>query len=231
MDTLEPNESGWWYRISDPIRFRECKACRKRIGEDVQTGHKTLDTGVCPKCLIRKPQRERSTSKKQGGNKQVATDKIVGARRSLRLSTQVLPENVYHELDEDVYMDSDDDLDQEMQQDHLCVSTDPRRVGGTGGKPTIINIEELRALLITQQSLEDQTVWLTTTQAGFPVTADATELQNDRDRLLGKPVAHFLHPTISIFIQDRLEELNSKRQAPSHMEQLAKRLEETWGRA
>ena len=46
MDTLGPNESGWWYRVSDPIRFRECKACRKRIGEDVQTGHKTLDTGV-----------------------------------------------------------------------------------------------------------------------------------------------------------------------------------------
>ncbi len=202
----------------------------KRIGEDVQTGNKTLDTGVCPKCPVRKLQHERSTSKKQGGNKQVTTDKIVGARRSLRLSTQVLPENVYCELDEDVCMDGDDDLDQEMQQGHLCVSTDPRRVGGPGGEPTIINIEELRALLITQQSLEDQTVWLTTAQAGFPVTADATEFQNDRDRLLGKPVARFLHPAISNFIQERLEDLNSKGQAPSGMEQLAKRLEETWGR-
>jgi hypothetical protein len=65
-------------------------------------------------------------------------------------------------------MDADDDLDQEMQQGHLYVSTDPRRVGGPGGEPTIINIEELRALLITQQSLEDETVWLTTAQAGFP---------------------------------------------------------------
>ena len=125
---------------------------------------------------------------------------------------------------------ADDDLDQEMQQGHLCVSTDPRRVGGPGGEPTIINIEELWALLITQQSLEDQTVWLTTAQAGFPVTADATEFQNDRDRLLGKPVARFLHPAISNFIQKRLEELNSTGQAPSRMEKLAKRLEETWGR-
>ena len=83
------------------VRFRECKPCMKRIGEDVQTGHKTLDTGP-----IRKPQQERSTSKKQGGNKQVTTDKIVGTRLSLRLSTQVFPENVYHELDEDVYMDN-----------------------------------------------------------------------------------------------------------------------------
>ena len=119
-------------------------------------------------------------------------------------------------------MDTDDDLDQKMQQGHLCVSTDPRRVGGSDGQPTIINIEQLQALLITQQSLEDQTVWLTTDQPGFPVTEDSTELQNDRDRILGKPVPRFLHIAISIFIQDRLEELNSKRQAPSHMEQLAK---------
>ena len=103
-------------------------------------------------------------------------------------------------------------------------------MGGQGDEPTIINIEELRALLITQQSLEDQTVWLTTAQAGFPVTADATEFQNDRDMLLGKPVARFLHPAISNFIQERLEELNSKRQAPFRIEQLTKRLEETWGR-
>ena len=54
-------------------------------------------------------------------------------------------------------MDLVDDLDQEMQQGHLCVSTDPRSVGGPGGEPTIISLEELRALLITQQALEDQT--------------------------------------------------------------------------
>ncbi len=76
----------------------------------------------------------------------------MGVRRSLRLNTQVLPENVYHELDEDVCMDTDGDVDQEMEQGHLCVSTDPRRVGGPGGEPTIINIDELRALLIKQQS-------------------------------------------------------------------------------
>ena len=84
--------------------------------------------------------------------------------------------------------------------------------------------------MITQQSLDDKTVWLTTTQVGFPITADTTELQNDRDRLLGKPVVRLLHPVISIFIQERLEELNSKRQVPSRMEQLAKRQEETCGR-
>ena len=43
-------------------------------------------------------------------------------------------------------------------QVHLCVSSDPRRVGGSRGEMTIISLEELRAPLITQQSLEDQTV-------------------------------------------------------------------------
>jgi hypothetical protein len=110
MNTLEPNESGWWYKVSDPIRFRECKACTKRIGEDVQTGHKMPDTGICPKCPIKKPQHPHSTRKKQGGIKQVVTDKIVDVRRSLRLSTQVLPENIYCELDEDVCMNQPSSL-------------------------------------------------------------------------------------------------------------------------
>jgi hypothetical protein len=55
-------------------------------------------------------------------------------------------------------MDSDGDLDQEIQQGHLCVSTDPGREGQSGGEPTIISLEELRDLLSTQKSLEDQTV-------------------------------------------------------------------------
>jgi hypothetical protein len=103
-------------------------------------------------------------------------------------------------------------------------------VGGPGGEPTIINLKELGTLLHTQQSLEDQTVWLTTDQVGFPVTTDTQEVQTDRDRLLGKPVARFLHPVISTFIQTRWQELVSTDQTPSHAEVLDKRLEETWGR-
>ena len=63
------------------------------------------------------------------------------------------------------------------------------------------------------------------------MTADKKEFQNDKDRLLlGKLVPSFLHPSISNFIHKRLEELNSTGQVPSRMENLAKRLEETWGR-
>ena len=105
-------------------------------------------------------------------------------RRSLRLSNRALAAGAYCELNEDVDMDPDDDLEQDFQQGFLCVSADPRRVGGPGGEPTIITLKELRTLLCTQQTREDQTVWLTTAQAGFPVAADAQEIQTDRDRLL-----------------------------------------------
>ena len=75
-----------------------------------------------------------------------------------------------------------------------------------------------------------QTVWLrTTSQAGFPVTAVEMELQNGRDKILGKSAVRFLHPVISNFIHKRLEEINSTGQVPSRTEKLTKRLEETWG--
>jgi hypothetical protein len=99
FDTLDPDELGWWYRVSEPIRFNECKACGKRIGEYL-------------------PAKHRGCSKSPVGK--------------FKHTTSI--------------------------QGHLCVSSDPRRVGGPGGEPTIINLKELRTLLHTQQSLEDQTV-------------------------------------------------------------------------
>ena len=111
--------------------------------------------------------------------------------------------------------------------DHFASAPRPCQKTSTA---SLISLEELRDLLITQQSLEDQTVWLTTSQVGFPVTADVTEFQNDTDRCLDKLVPRFLHPVISNFIQKRLKEFNSTGQTPSRMEKQAKRLEETWGR-
>jgi hypothetical protein len=118
---LDPNEPGWWNKISDPIRFRECKTCVKRIGEDVQTGLIMPRIGRCPDYPVRLPNREYSNHKKQCGSTQTTKGK------SIRLRTQVLTENLYCELDEDEDMDLDD---QEMQQVLLCVSTDPRTSRG-----------------------------------------------------------------------------------------------------
>jgi hypothetical protein len=71
VDTLDPDELGWWYRVSEPIRFKECKTCGKRIGEDMSANHRG-----CSKCPVGK----------------------------INHVTSI--------------------------QGHLCVSSDPRRVGG-----------------------------------------------------------------------------------------------------
>ncbi len=182
----------------------------------------------CLKCPIGRLKTTTSTRSKQEEEMLPTKDVTSERRRSLRISNRALAAGVYCELNEDVDMDSDDDLEQDFQQGYLCVSPDPRRVGGPGGELTIINLKELRTLLYTQQTREDQTVWLTTTQAGFPVVTDTQEIQTDRDRLLGNPVTRFLHPVISSFIQARWQELTSTKQTPSLAEVLVKRLEETW---
>ena len=193
--TIDPGELGWWYKISEPIRFIECEACGHRIGTDMSTEFRG-----CRKCpIMLKP--TTSGHSKQNGGKPLAISAVSERRQSPRLRNRALAGDGYCELNDDG--DLDDGLGQDFQQGYLCASADPRRVGGPGGEPTIIHIEELRTLLRTQQTLDDQTVWLTTTQAGFPVMADAQEIQTDKDKLLGNPVARFLHPAIATFIQER----------------------------
>ena len=42
--TLEPQEMGWWYTISNATIFQECNACHKRRGDDLDKGTKTAST-------------------------------------------------------------------------------------------------------------------------------------------------------------------------------------------
>jgi hypothetical protein len=117
----------------------------------------------------------------------------------------------------------------DSEGDELCVSADPRRSGQTEGVENfIITAEELRRILKAQCEEEDQTVWMTTAQAGFPTTAAEGELDNDLDRQLGKPIARYLHPVISAFITQRQQELVTKDQAPSMAENRAMELESEW---
>ena len=157
-ETLEPKELVLWYVVSDTIRFKECKTCAKRIGEDLKTGNKTLDMVGCLKCPMGRPKKKHSNHRNQHGDDQTDMDKVVEVRQSLLLRTPTQMKDVCLEIDEDDLISSDGELDQETQQVHICVSVDRRRMGESGGEPDIISLEELRVLLITQQSLEDQIV-------------------------------------------------------------------------
>jgi hypothetical protein len=127
------------------------------------------------------------------------------------------------------FSDDEEGVKEEIQG-YLCVSADPRRSGQTeGGENFIITAEELRLILKAQCTEKDQTVWMTTAQAGFPTTAAEGELDNDLDRQRGKPTARCLHPAISAFIIQRQQELVTQGQAPSMTESRAMDLESEWG--
>jgi hypothetical protein len=60
-------------------------------------------------------------------------------------------------------------------------STDPRRAGGGGGETVILNPRELRKVITLQQTTKDQTIWMTTSQPGFPLERDVDEVTNIKD--------------------------------------------------
>ena len=79
--------------------------------------------------------------------------------------------------------------------------------------------------LQAQYEEEDQSVWMTTAQTGFPTTATEGDLNNDLDRQRGKLTVRCLHPVMSAYILQRQQELSMQDQAPSMTESRALDLE------
>ncbi len=104
-------------------------------------------------------------------------------------------------MDEDSEEASDNDSG-DMQIGYLCISTDPRRVGVGGGEPMILKPKELRQVLTLQQTTEDQTIWMTSAQTGFPLEREEDEVTNSTDAQRGRHTARYLHPVISTSIAD-----------------------------
>ena len=98
---------------------------------------------------------------------------------------------------------------EEIQQDYLCTSADPRRIGAGDGETIILNSSELRKDITLQQTADDQTLWMTTSQAGFPLTRDEEEVTNGKDAQMGRIKTRYLHPVISTFIADWATDLTS----------------------
>jgi len=66
----------------------------------------------------------------------------------------------------------------------------------------IVNPRELRQILTLQQTTEDQKIWMTSAQTGFPLERDEEEVNNIRDVQMGRHTARYLHPAISAYIAD-----------------------------
>ena len=84
------------------------------------------------------------------------------------------------------YLEEDSD---EMQQGYLCTSSDPRRVGPGDGETIILNSRELRKSITLQQTVKDQTIWMTTAQTGFPLEREEDEVTNSKDTQMGRITA------------------------------------------
>ena len=98
-----------------------------------------------------------------------------------------------------------------------------------GGENLILTKEEIRKLLEIQSKLEDQQVWITTAQAGFPTTPVEDEIHTTQDLQLGRPTARHLHPEISAFIGRKHDDILSQNRSPSATELKLLELEREWG--
>jgi hypothetical protein len=106
-----------------------------------------------------------------------------------------------------------------MQQGYLCTPTDPRRIGTGDGETIILNSGELCQVITLQQNAKDQTIWMTTTQTGFPLEKDEDEVTNSKDTQTGITV-RYLHPVMSTFITNWETALTSVGKQPSPLEQV-----------
>jgi len=186
-----------------------CKVCVNRRGDDLDEETRDIHTKECKGCTEILHEPTTKGNKRAGGKGKQPTTKRTQSQVSNQRTLDTRSQQVRY-----TFSDDEEGAGDEIQG-YLCVSADPRRSGPTeGGENFIVTAEELRRLLQPQCKEEDQVVWMTTAQAGFPTTTVEGELDNDLDRQRGKPTARYLHPAISAFILQRQQELSTQDQVP-----------------
>jgi hypothetical protein len=188
---------------------------RRRLDKDHQ------DATRCPRCPAKISKRKNSDSKKT----QVKIQIVCSGPANDRTLSPRLDHNYPEPDSDDANMEEDS---KDMQQVYLYTSADPRRIGTGVGETIILNSSELRKVITLQQNANDQTIWMTTAQAGFPLTRDEEEVTNSKDAQMGRTTARYLHPVISTFITDWESDLTSSGKQPSPLEKTAIDLENEW---
>jgi hypothetical protein len=62
-------------------------------------------------------------------------------------------------------------------------------------------------------------IWMTTAQAGFPLTREEEEVTDSKDVQMKRTTVRYLHPTMSTFIADWEDDLTSSGKRPSPLEE------------
>ena len=135
-NTLEQDEPGWWYTVSNEMGYQGCRSCKNRIGKDHQ------DADRCPECPAKVRKRKNSGSKKNQDKNQKGRPEQASKRpqRSERRPIYAEPPDAPTDEDSEEAPDNDSG---DMQIGYLCISADPRRVGVGVGEPMILNPKEL----------------------------------------------------------------------------------------
>ena len=155
-ESLGPGDLGWWYTVNKTVKFRTCKVCTERRGEDLEEETRATLSKECKGCaeIFQEPIKTGGKRTRGKGNKPMTK----------KTQTQVVKQRESrHRSQKDWYNFSDEEEDLSDTDDeipgYLCVSADPRRSGSAeGGENFILTAEELRLLLQVQCQVEDQTV-------------------------------------------------------------------------
>jgi hypothetical protein len=201
--------------------YQGCSSCKNRIAKDHQ------DADRCPECPAKVRKRKNPGSNKNQGKNQKGRPEQASNRsqRSERVHNYTEPPDDLMDEDSEEAPDNDSG---DMQVGYLCISADPRRVGVGGGESMILNPRELRRVLTLQQTTEDQTIWMTSAQTGFPFERESDEVTNNTDVQMGRNTARYLHPDISTYIADWESKLISTGTHPPPLTQTDIDLENEW---
>ena len=120
----------------------------------------------------------------------------------------------------------------------VCETADPRYAGreaDRSGGDIILDVGAVRKILGGMKTLteDDMTVWLTTREMGFALTAEQDELAEAKDDLEGKPTGRWIAPQIEKFLrklkagEERMNVDDEQEQARMYAEALT--MLDDWG--
>ncbi len=127
--SLEPQDRGWWYTVKEPIKFRVCRVCRNRRGDDLDEETRATHSKECKGCaeILQEPTKKgskRSTGKGKQPTTKGTQSQTVNQRELCTRSQQV---RYNFSDDEEGLHDTDDEM-----QGYLCAF---QRIRGDHGQP------------------------------------------------------------------------------------------------